>query len=190
LFAVAENFRVGETIVGGGASASRELERLVQGSVRRGVPAATVGAGESFELEGVEIQVLWPPRVILDQVSSANNDSIVLRLVYGSVTILLAGDIERAAEEALVRSGVDLRADVLKVPHHGSKTSSTESFIDAVKPRFAVVSVGEGSRFGHPHREVVKRYLERKIDLLQTGRDGMITVESDGATIAVRSYRR
>jgi competence protein ComEC len=190
LFEVADNFRVGETIVGCSPAENTELDRLRRRTVRRGVPMASVGAGERFDLEGVEIQVLWPPRASPGRASSANNDSIVLRLVHGSVAILLAGDIEQASEEVLVRSGVDLRADVLKVPHHGSRTSSTDLFIDAVKPRFAVVSVGERSRFGHPHPDVVRRYLDRRLNLLQTGRDGMVTVASDGATIDVRSYGR
>jgi competence protein ComEC len=189
LFEVADNFRIGETIVGGAPAENREIERLRQSTIRHGVPMARVGAGGRFEVEGVEIQVLWPPR-ISDPARSANNDSVVLRLVHGSVAILLAGDIEEAVEEELVRSGFDLRADVLKVPHHGSRTSSTERFIDAVSPSFAVVSVGERSRFGHPHPDVVERYLDRRINLLQTGRDGMVTVASNGATIEVGSYAR
>ena len=106
------------------------------------------------------------------------------------MSILLAGDIEQAAEDSLVASGADLHADILKVPHHGSRTSSTEAFINAVSPRYAIISVGERSRFGHPHRAVVDRYLARGVKLLQTGRDGMVTVETDGSSIDVRTYRK
>ena len=116
---------------------------------------------------------------------SANNDSIVVRLNYGANTILLTGDIERESEEALIKSGINLRAEVLKIPHHGSKTSSTEAFIDVVQPRWAILSVGERSRFGHPHEVVVERYRKRGIALLQTGRDGMIRVQSDGHILQV-----
>jgi len=110
--------------------------------------------------------------------------------VFGSVAVLMAGDIEQPAELDLVRSGIDLRADVLKVPHHGSKTSSTAVFIDKVKPSWAVLSVGERSRFGHPNRDVVERYSERGVTMLQTGRNGTITIETDGATVGVTTYRR
>jgi competence protein ComEC len=138
----------------------------------------------------VSIEVLWPPASAPGaQVTSGNNDSVVLRLVYGSASILLAGDIELAAEGSLVASGADLRADILKVPHHGSRTSSTEAFIKAVSPGYAVISVGERSRFGHPHAAVVDRYRARNVKLLQTGRDGMVTVETDGQAIEVRTFR-
>ena len=122
--------------------------------------------------------------------TSANDDSVVLRLVYGSVAMLFAGDIERAAEESLVASGVDLRANVLKVPHHGSRTSSTEAFVNAVNPRYAVISVGERSRFGHPHAAVVERYRVRNIRLLQTGLQGTVTVATDGVSMEVSTYRK
>jgi competence protein ComEC len=112
-----------------------------------------------------------------------------LRFVYGSVAILLAGDIEQQAEAALVESSADLRADVLKVAHHGSKTSSTESFIDRVQPGCAVISVGERSRFGHPHAVVTGRYLSRGVTLFQTGRDGTVSIETDGVSVAANTFR-
>jgi beta-lactamase superfamily II metal-dependent hydrolase len=123
-------------------------------------------------------------------VTSGNNDSVVVRLVYGSVAILLAGDIEQAAENSLVASGVDLRADLLKVPHHGSRTSSTDGFINSVKPRYAIISVGERSRFGHPHPSVVKRYRASGVGLFQTGLDGAITVETDGLTLSFSTHKK
>ena len=102
---------------------------------------------------------------------------------------MLTGDIEEPAEAAIIASGVDLHAEVLKVPHHGSKTSSTSAFLDRVGPRCAIISVGERSRFGHPHKIVVERYLSRGIRLLATGRDGTVTIDTDGASFDVRTYR-
>jgi competence protein ComEC len=107
----------------------------------------------------------------------------------GAASIVLAGDIEQPAEDSLVKSGADLRADLLKVPHHGSKTSSTEAFIDAVSPRYAVISVGERSRFGHPYPGVINRYRARNVKLYQTGRDGMVTIETDGSAIDISTFR-
>ena len=185
---VIENFRIGEAILGRRPADNLELNDLQQTIQRHRIPLAEVAEGEKFEIEGVSIEALWPPRPV-GPVTSGNNDSVVLRLVYGSVAVMLAGDIERAGEETLVKSGEDLRADVLKVPHHGSKTSSTAAFIDAVGPRCAVISVGERSRFGHPNAEVVSRYVARGIQLFQTGRDGTITVETDGTTLSVSTYR-
>jgi competence protein ComEC len=190
LWDVVRNMQVGQAIVGHVPTADPEYDRFVDQVRKRRVPLSAVSAGEQFEIDGVAIEVLSPPPAYGSRVTSGNNDSVVLRLRYGSVSILLAGDIEQAAEESLVASGVDLHADLLKVPHHGSRTSSTEAFIDAVNPRYAVISVGERSRFGHPHATVVRRYLAGDVKLLQTGHDGMVTVETDGASIDVETYRR
>ena len=186
---VAENFFVGQAIIGHAPVGDGEFDRFLQAVAARGVPLAELSAGQRFELQGVTIEVLWPERAAGQKVTSGNDDSVVLRLVYGSVAIMLAGDIEEAAEDALVKSGFDLRADVLKVPHHGSKTSSTAGFVNAVAPECAIISVGERSRFGHPHLEVINRYNAIGARVFQTGRDGMVSVETDGKTIGVNTYR-
>jgi competence protein ComEC len=187
---VVRNLDVGQAIVGHAPRDDAEFKRFYDAVSQRKVPLSMLKTGERFEIDGVGIDVLWPPPAQGSPVTSGNDDSIVLRLVYGSISILLAGDIERNAEDSLVASGVDLQADVLKVPHHGSKTSSTESFINAVNPRVAVISVGERSRFGHPHASVVDRYKAHGVNLLQTGRNGMVTLESDGSTFDIRTYRK
>ena len=187
---VVRNFRVGQAIVGRVPKLDPEFDRFSRAVEERSVSLATVNAGDRFDVDGVTVEVLWPPRPSHAPVTSGNNDSVVLRLVYGSIAVLLTGDIEQAAENALVESGANLRADVLKVAHHGSKTSSTEAFIDAVQPRWAVISVGERSRFGHPHAAVVNRYVERGVRLLQTGRDGTVTVETDGHSFEVTTFRK
>ena len=187
---VVRNMQIGQAIVGHVPTADPEYDRFVDEVRQRRVPLSAVSAGEQFQIDGVAIEVLWPPPAYGSLVTSGNNDSVVLRLRYGSVSVMLAGDIERTAEDSLVASGVDLHVDLLKVPHHGSRTSSTEVFIDAVNPRYGVISVGERSRFGHPHTTVVNRYLARDVKLLQTGHDGMVTVATDGASIDVETYRR
>jgi competence protein ComEC len=185
LAAVAKNFMVSQAIVGRVVMNNAEFNDFAGAISRQQTPLARLNAGERFELEGVTIEALWPLPARAPALKSANNDSIVLRLRHGANAILLTGDIEREGEASLLQSGINLQAQVLKIPHHGSKTSSTEAFIDAVKPRLAIVSAGERSRFGHPHATVVERYRSRGIELLQTGRDGMITVQSDGRRLAV-----
>ena len=187
---VVKNFRVGEALVGHAPATDSGYARFASAVTRHNITLSALCAGERFDIEGVAVEVLWPPRASDPSATSRNNDSVVLRLVYGSAAILLAGDIEREAEDALLQSGVDLRADVLKVPHHGSKTSSTERFIERVQPACAVISAGERSRFGHPHAVVTERYFSRGVRLFQTGRDGMITVETDGETIDAAAYRK
>ena len=118
--------------------------------------------GQRLDLGGgTVLEVLGPPPTpIIAAGSTDNNNGIVLRLVYGNVSFLLTADIEEAAERELTASGVDLNSSVLKVGHHGSLTSTSPSFLRAVAPAAAVVSVGADNRFGHPHEDVIARLDE------------------------------
>jgi competence protein ComEC len=189
LLDVFRDIGVREAIVGYAPTNDPEYSLFSAAAKRGKIPIFAVAAGEKYEIDGVTVEVLWPPRANGRAVTSGNDDSVVLRLAYGSISILLAADIEQNAEESLVISNANLKSDILKVPHHGSRTSSTDAFVDAVNPRVAVISVGERSRFGHPHASVVNRYLERGIKLLQTGRDGMVTVTTEGSSIDVTTYQ-
>ena len=112
--------------------------------------------------------------------TDANDDSLVMKLSYGEVDILFTGDIEAKAETRLITSGQDLRAEVLKVPHHGSRTSSTAPFIAAVQPKFALFSLGIRNRYGFPDAGVVARYQKRGCVILRTDELGAITLKTDG----------
>src|SRR5439155_22564117 len=122
-------------------------------------------AGEAWQWDGVRFELLQPPAAAYDRSLKSNAMSCVLRVSsVASGSVLLAGDIEREQEAALVALlGDALKSDVLVVPHHGSKTSSTAAFLDAVQPRDAVFQAGYRNRFGHPAGEVVARYRERRI---------------------------
>jgi competence protein ComEC len=109
-----------------------------------------------------------------------NNDSLVVKITYGDFRILFTGDIEQSAEEALIASGHDLRAEVIKVPHHGSQTSSSVALIDAVHPQYAVFSLGERNKFNFPSERVVNRYRERGCRVLRTDELGAIRLRTDG----------
>lgn len=191
LSAVARNFDVGQSIIGRLVVAEpgkgAELQRFRQTISERAIPLGQVRAGQRFEVEGARVEIIWPPARASG--SSSNNDSIVIRLVYGAFSALMTGDIEREAEARLTESRLNLRADVLKAPHHGSRTSSSEDFLKKVSPECVVISVGERSRFGHPHELVLDRYRRAGARLFQTGRDGMVTVSSDGSGFNVTSYK-
>jgi competence protein ComEC len=148
-------------------------------------PRRRVVRGARGDWDGVAVEVLGPPPPDRPPWKTRNDDSVVLSLRWGAVTFLLTGDIESAGEEALHEP----RAQVLKVPHHGSRSSSTARFVAAVAPRVAVVSVGHRNRFGHPHPEVVDRYLRAGVWLLRTDRDGTITVSTDGSRVFARTFR-
>ncbi len=147
-------------------------------------------AGTRIELsDGVTLEILHPgPGPVADGTGSANNDSIVMRLVYGDVAFLLTGDIEATVEKELVRSGAYLRSSVLKLPHHGSNTSSSRAFLDAVRPQVAVISVGSDNDFGHPSREVLER-LGKDTLVYRTDQNGSVTVTSDGRRLWIEPER-
>ena len=111
-----------------------------------------------------------------------------MRIIYGNRAFLLTGDIERQAEADLINGGGTLAVDLIKAPHHGSRTSSTQEFIDAIKPKYAIISVGRKSPFGHPHKEVVERWRAAGVTVMTTGERGMISVSTDGKDFTVDRY--
>ena len=143
----------------------------------------TIHAGDVMRFGEVAVSVLWPPS---EGGGSDNDNSVVLRIKFGERTILLTGDIEKAAERPLAEQY--LKADVVKVPHHGSKTSSTDGFVQATKPTFAIISVGRTSIFGHPHKEVVQRWQSGGATVLTTGEYGTITVTTDGHDLSLKTF--
>ncbi|HLV26984.1 MAG TPA: DNA internalization-related competence protein ComEC/Rec2 [Gemmatimonadales bacterium] len=161
----------------------REALRVAQ---ERGISWRRVSAGDSLLLDGVLFKVLSPDPAWLAENPGSNDASVVLLVQFGAVRFLLVGDAEAAQESWLVRrDSAALRADVLKVGHHGSKTSTGARFLNAVNPRLAVVSVGAGNRFGHPAPEVVSRLTMRGIPLWRTDRLGPIVLRTDGSGITI-----
>ena len=104
----------------------------------------------------------------------------MLRITYGSRSFLLTGDMERGIEAKLLAAGADLHADVLKVGHHGSRTSSTEPFLEAVSPSVALISAGFENSFGHPHPDVLGRLSALHAAILRTDLDGLVSARTDG----------
>jgi competence protein ComEC len=190
LLGVLDRYTVGAVLSGaqlpGNEMRAQWEERLEQ----HGIAPVEVRAGHVIHLDdGVELQALNPPQRGLS--GDSNNNSIVLRLTYGEVSFLLAADIESGVEERLVDSGVELQSTVLKAAHHGSKTSTTQRFLNAVGPAIAVVSAGLDNPYGHPSPVVLER-LEAAVgadNVYRTDRDGSVDVVSNGATVWVRTER-
>ncbi|MBN1880472.1 MBL fold metallo-hydrolase [bacterium] len=129
------------------------------------------------------IQVLWPEKGF--RTENPNDISIVLRIVYGDIVYLLAGDVEADVESVLNLYGNQMRTTVLKVPHHGSNTSSSLNFLENIVPRLAVISVGYNNRFDHPKAEILTRYEKMNIPVLRTDRVGTIRTMTDGKVVRV-----
>ena len=182
---VLRNFHVRGVLVARGEADDSEFKKFSETIRETQTHLEMIQAGDRIHLGSVEISVLWPPPA---SGVSDNNNSIVLRIQFGERSFLLTGDIEKAAEKSLVASQQPLRADVVKVPHHGSRTSSTEPFVLATKPVFAIVSVGRNSMFGHPHPEVVDRWQTHGATVLTTGHSGTITVTTDGKDLSLKTF--
>ncbi len=147
-------------------------------------------AGDRVELGGVELRVHHPPVAEWQRQKVRNDDSIVIELRYGQVSVLMTGDISREVEESLLPSLDLLPLVILKSPHHGSGTSSSAAFIDALKPRYVLISCGRGNPFGHPQPYVVERYRAVGAEILRTDLDGQIELVTDGTSIAATTYTK
>ena len=141
--------------------------------------------GEKFELGSAQVEILGPVK----EYSDTNNTSIVLRIDYGATSFLFTGDMETDAEKDLIESGANLEATVLKAGHHGSDTSTGYQFLRAVNPKYAVISVGEGNRYGHPSEEVLSRFWDAKTEVYRTDMQGHIIAESDGKSVTFHTER-
>lgn len=186
LAAVLQNFQVGELWVGRDIQSSAYTALLGQARAR-GIPIVRRQRGDRLEWDGVGMQVLWPDNLEPGK-TAQNDDSLVLRLQDGRETLLLTGDIERPVERTLLADDDSVDADFLKIPHHGSRTSTTESFLESVHPKFAAISVGENNPFGHPNDDVISRIETQGIKLYRTDRDGAITVLTDGNQLELHTF--
>jgi competence protein ComEC len=148
------------------------------------VARRAVARGLSARWDGVGVEVLGPRSPPRPPWRTRNDDSVVIVLRYGGVSLLLTGDVEARGEAALDAP----RVFALKVAHHGSRSSSSPDFLAAAAPRIAVVSVGDHSRFGHPHPEVVDRLGRAGVRLFRTDRDGAVTLSTDGERVWISTY--
>jgi competence protein ComEC len=149
----------------------------------RGTRIRRLHRGERIEFGGTRIDTLEPAIDYVPGDKPMNNDSLVLEVTYGSRSILLTGDMERPIEQQIAMAEHWPHADILKVGHHGSKTSSTPEFLDQVHPAFAVISDGYGNLYGHPHPITLDALRERHVLSYRTDRDGLVTFLTDGHRI-------
>ncbi|HEX3145971.1 MAG TPA: ComEC/Rec2 family competence protein [Pyrinomonadaceae bacterium] len=185
---VARNFKVRGAIVARTPAGDSEYARFAQTMKAARVPIERIGAGDVLRFGDVAVEVLWPPPTDDANATSRNNDGVVLRIRYGDQSLLFTADIEKETEARIVNAGLDLRSEVVKVAHHGSRTSSTQPFIDSTRASLAVISVGRTSIFGHPHKEVAERWRASGATVRTTGEKGTISLATDGKQLAVSTF--
>ena len=180
--AVAEAFEIGEVFDVGYPHTTKTYERMLNTIDQKDIGYNIARAGDRINVDpALDIAILHPAQLIDD----VNNNSIVLKVSYGDIDIMLTGDAEAQAEaEMIARSKGELDAEVLKVGHHGSRTSTTDTFLAAVSPEVAVIMCGIGNTYGHPHQEALASLSSAGVKIYRTDLAGDIIIKSDG-----RSYQ-
>jgi competence protein ComEC len=190
LAAVLENFRVGQLWIGREAH-SQALANAEKLARDRKIPIEHETRANTFAWDDVQGKFLWPQASSASPSDAAkNDDSLVLRVRYADRTLMLPGDAEKDSEREMLseNSPDDLQAEVLKVGHHGSKNSTTAEFLGAVKPRLAIISVGEDNPYGHPNAELLGELGNTGVRVLRADRDGAVHILMDSKSLEVRCF--
>lgn len=184
---IIENLTVSNLILNKQLEENDIYKHIVSIAKQKKVNLIYVKAGDVITLNGVKIKILHPQEKLIAE-NSINNNSIVFKLEYKSFSILFTGDIENIAEEVILSKNINLKADILKVAHHGSKTSSSQRFIEAVSPKIALIGVGKNNMFGHPNREVIERLQSYGTKIYRTDECGeiSITVNNRGKIVGIK----
>jgi competence protein ComEC len=176
--AVLTNFRPRELWIGA-IPASQLLTALLDQARRQGINVVQRQAGDQFEFGAVHVDVLWPPRDWSPR-SASNEDSLVLRFGYREAALYMEGDADKRIE-GIIAPQVS-SADLLKIGHNGSLTSTSPALLDSLTPRWAVISVGARNSFGHPRREILERLESRGVEVHRTDMEGAVSFYLDGTT--------
>jgi competence protein ComEC len=181
LDAVINTFVIGKVYMPMVAHTTKTYEDVLLAIQGKGLKITAPNPGTTFDIGTAKCTVLAPNSSSYDDL---NNYSIVIKLEYGQTAFLLAGDAEDISEREMLNKGFDLSADVLKVGHHGSDSSTTQTFLDAVNPKYTVVMVGLGNTYGHPHKTVMDRLKAKGVTVYRTDENGTVVATSDGISIS------
>ncbi len=172
-------FGIGQLFLSNYEKDNKTTQKVRDAMQYKGLTASDCQVGDTFALGNASFTILGPAKEYAD----SNNASIALMVQNGNNRFLFTGDCEAEAEADLIASGADLSADVYLAGHHGSDTASSQAFMDAVSPSYAVISCGEGNSYGHPHAEVLNRFRSMGIQVFRTDEQGSVIAESDGTGI-------
>ena len=179
-------FRVGTLLIPPVSHTTRTYERMIEAIENNNVYTRAPAAGDVVNLGGAIFTIIHPNS---DHYGNLNDWSISKRMAFGNVSMITTGDAERPAELEMIEAGHYLRADILRLGHHGSRTSTSQEFFDAVSPSIAIIQVGEGNRYGHPHPEVMDRLHAADVRIYRNDLHGDIILTTDGTNIDIRTAR-
>lgn len=179
-----ENFKV-DTVIYGQPENNKLFHDMIKIVQKKNITVYSVSQGDEFYFGSVKFNVLHPK---IDKYYPSSNDaSVVLKMVYNDVSFLFTGDLEYFGERELIDSQYKVKSDILKIGHHGSKSSTSEEFLDQVSPSFAIISVGESNSFGHPSPDVLKFLEKRGINILRTDFSGAISFKIKGNNVKIHT---
>jgi len=183
LIAVLNRVDVGQVLMPDVVHTTDTFDNFISVIENNLIPTHAPVPGENFRAGIIDFTVLAPAVGFAG--SNLNDASVILRLDHGDTSFIFTGDAEAGSERSMVASGQDLRADVIKIGHHGSRTSTTEALLDSVAPMAAVISVGGNNRFGHPHEDVLERLTSRDIAIYRTDEMGTIIMATNGERVVL-----
>lgn len=177
---IMNSFKVGKIYFPKATATTKTFENLVNAVKNKGMQFAVPTPGETFNLGQAKCTILAPNGTKYEDL---NNYSIVVKVEFGNNSFLFTGDAEDISEKEMMDKGFDLKADVLKVGHHGSDSSTTREFLNAVNPKYAVISVGKGNDYGHPETDTIQKLHAKGINIYRTDESGTVVATSDGTNI-------
>jgi len=186
LIEILKRYNVGAVITSGIIKDTEQYKEFIRIIKEKNIPIYIAKLGGEIDFgNNIKLNILYPFESIAGkEASDVNNFSVVSQLIYNNFKLLLTGDIEKSAENKLINSGIDLKSDILKIAHHGSKTSTSDEFLKKVDASLAMILVGKDNKYGHPHQEVLDRLAN--LQIFQTGKDGDIKIFSDGNQFFVK----
>ena len=182
-YVVFKNVNVKEVYDNGDATTSKTYQTYLKNIKQKNIAYHQLKAGDTVDFgDGVSFKVFSPTEKMIKNDDDLNNNSIVGQLRYKDFTMLFTGDSEHDAEQNMVKSyGNELQSDVLKSPHHGSRTSSSDDYLKTVKAKDVIISLAADNEYGHPHKQTLDRYKKYNMNVYRTDQDGTITITTDGS---------
>lgn len=193
LLYIMQEIKVNNIIIGKQYKSSENYEKFIKIVKEKKINVKIVEGGEKVSIEdNLYFDIIWPFSENMISDNSINNNSLVCKLNYKNYSMLFTGDIEAIAEKAILKKCSKnlniLKSDILKVAHHGSKTSSITEFIEKIKPKYAIIGVGEDNKFGHPSDSTIQNLEKANIRIYRTDKMGEIEMKTNGKEIKINEF--